>query len=219
MSQNRPFKTLRKQLIDHGLQVSEIRRYVDELRAHRQDIVAELIASGLPPVDAQLGADHRLGDVHTLVAAKIKQVRSSTFAGRHPCLCFSFMPAFSAAASFTVLTMLLATSWHFKIAPRWLGAVSIAAQLILPGVLAILFYQAARRRALARAWRIVPLAVILLSVVWFRISMRLPPEFPGTQATFWFGIVPSPNFIAMTSALILPVVWISWLENKHVRAA
>lgn len=83
MSNPRPFDSLRADLIRRGLPRSYVRRVVEELEDHRQDIRAE--ASSTP-------AEARLGNLAELAAQIVSEYRARRFVGRHPLLAFLIAP-------------------------------------------------------------------------------------------------------------------------------
>jgi len=217
MPQNRPFKSICRQLVAHGVRSGDARRYVSELRAHHADIITELTEAGLSPADANHAADRRIGDAGALAEAKLKQLRSSTFAGRRPLVCFSMAPAFALLLSLTALAALLAALWNFRVRPIWVANIALCSQLVLPGLLAVLFYRAARRRVLPTTWRIVPAVVIVICAPWLALNVRLPPQVPAAKAYISLGIVPSPSCAALIGTLFVPIVCAAFVTRSHVK--
>jgi hypothetical protein len=83
MSNQRPLDALRVNLLQRGLPAKYVRRIVEELEDHRQDIVDE---QGIVPTES------RLGDLTVLAERIVTEFRASRFVGRHPVLAFVITP-------------------------------------------------------------------------------------------------------------------------------
>ncbi|OAI39925.1 hypothetical protein AYO40_05265 [Planctomycetaceae bacterium SCGC AG-212-D15] len=81
MSNQRPLDALRVNLIQRGLPAKYVRRVVEELEDHQQDIV-----------DEQSITESRLGDLTVLAEQIVAEFRASRFMGRHPVMAFVVTP-------------------------------------------------------------------------------------------------------------------------------
>lgn len=81
MSNPRPLDLLRTNLVQRGLPPRYVRRVVEELDDHQQDLA-----------DAQPNRAPNLGDLTDLADRIVAEFRASRFAGRHPVLTFVITP-------------------------------------------------------------------------------------------------------------------------------
>jgi hypothetical protein len=85
MSNQRPLDSLRADLIRRGLPARYVRRLVEELEDHEQDIVNEQPGGMNDPAS-------RLGNLTDLADRIVAEFRAARFVGRHPVLAFVIMP-------------------------------------------------------------------------------------------------------------------------------
>src|SRR5262245_44349856 len=89
------FSALSENLLRAGVAPKHVRRTVMELEAHRQDIVAELCAGGVPAVQAEVDARARLGSDETLAASVLARPELRSWARKRPWAAFTIMPVVS----------------------------------------------------------------------------------------------------------------------------
>jgi hypothetical protein len=82
MSNQPTLDSLRADLIRRGLPIRYVRRVVEELQDHQQDLVDEKPTT----------SESRLGDLTDLADRIVAEFRASRFAGRHPILAFVITP-------------------------------------------------------------------------------------------------------------------------------
>lgn len=83
---------LAQRLLRAGVAPRHVRRSVEELHAHRADLMAQLTADGVDPVEAERAVDTRLGSVDTFYAATIARPELLSWPRRRPGLAFGLLP-------------------------------------------------------------------------------------------------------------------------------
>lgn len=99
MSNQGPLDALRANLIARGLPARYVRRVVEELQDHQQDIVDER---------GMVSAESRIGDPTVLAERIVAEFRASRFVGRHPALAFVVTPIPLVIAAWMVVFLGLA---------------------------------------------------------------------------------------------------------------
>jgi len=192
------FSALSERLLRAGVAPKHVRRTVTELEAHRQDIVAELRARGVPAPQAEAEARARLGSDDTLAASVLARPELRSWARKRPWAAFTIVPIVSFVAAFalwvfvfvvlvetlksTLGMALLARAGVQPIAEFLFGA-ALWGLPVLIGGLCVRF--AAVRRAGA-AWPVVGVAVICAVAAAANLSLDWPA--PPAQAAFSAGI-------------------------------
>ncbi len=157
-------EALRGRLLRAGLPCAYVQRYVGELHEHRRELIDDAQHSGASLPEAEHIADARLGHADQLATACIRTARRATFAGRHPWLIFATGAFFAVPTSFLAIAMLTVALIGWGVAPppdtlcgwlwrTWGPRAFLAADLLLPALLVIVFDRAIRRRMLGRKWR------------------------------------------------------------------
>ena len=216
MEKDRLSKDVGRRLLARGLPLAEVRRYMGELRDHRQDLVDECLATGLTPAQAQSIADARLGTPRQLANAATRRFRRATFVGRHPLFFFGIVPAFAwffmwLAFVLALMLMAYAIRWtQWVPLPVMAGIGSLCADIstiAMPCSFAMLYYRAARQRGLALGWRLFPIALAALSAAWVRLMIT--PQM--------IGLVPEMHPSIWRSLLPMTVVLLWALRHRRVR--
>lgn len=106
---------LRERLLDAGVARRHVRRYINELADHFNDLRAEEERAGRIPAEAESAAFARLGDMDDLANAMIEQrqfqSRFRSFCVRAPWVAFGLVPVIFLASAYVLATFILASGW------------------------------------------------------------------------------------------------------------
>ncbi len=83
---------LRSRLVDLGCPVFQVRRLVQEVADHREDLLRTAVVEGCSASEAEARADGRLGDPLDLAERLTAVVRRSSWWGRHSLIGFGVLP-------------------------------------------------------------------------------------------------------------------------------
>jgi hypothetical protein len=225
------FRDLRKRLLARGMAVSAVHRYLVELRDHRNDLMEEGVASGLSREEAMACAEKRLGGVEQLAKAAIRCYRKGTFLGRHPIFFFGFAPVLAVyltIIAFPIIWLFFWRPWLYSNTyPLSPGAISsmnavswtlcIFYDYIIPSVLALLFYRAARRRALASLWCIFPCLIFTFVAAWLKIFIHFQHDAP--HGVLGYGMLDRPSFSMGILPLVTILLWDKFATLRRRRLA
>jgi hypothetical protein len=222
------FSALSERLLREGVAPKHVRRTVAELDAHRQDIVTELRARGVPATQAEAESRARLGSDDTLAACVLARPELRSWARRRPWAAFAIVPIVSFLAAFVlwVLTFILLvetlkSAFGMSLLERagvrpiaeFLFGVALWGLPVLIGGLCVWF--AAVRRAGA-AWPIVGVAVIALIAAATNLSLEWPA--PPAVAKFNAGIGIGPETavqVALRSGLTMALVLVPFFTWRR----
>jgi hypothetical protein len=166
MSNQPPLSVLQADLLRQGLPAWYVRRVVEELEQHQQDIAAEPGTAGHSPTA-------RLGDLQQLAERIVREFRASRFVGRHPVLSFVLFPIPLAILTWCMVTLGWALGLHLLVArfdlegnaTRWNSMIYLL-QLVtrfVPFTLAALLLSRAAYRAGRGGWALI--ACVLVSLL------------------------------------------------------
>lgn len=183
---NRPWlDEVRERLAGQALPPAYIRRFMDELSDHFQDITEEIMST-------EANALSRLGEPNEVAQAAIAAYRRRSFLGRHPTaafLVFAVSPIVSQiailVASLYAIDMTLDRLWpkFLDTAPRWLGlALPYALStltIIIPSILvSVLYCRLARRTCINNKWGFVSCVMMAALAAMLQYHVKLS-EIPG----------------------------------------
>jgi hypothetical protein len=230
---NAHFATLRERLLREGVAPKHVRRTVAELEAHRQDIVAELLARGVPAEQANADARARLGSDDTLAASVLARPELRSWARKRPWAAFTIVPVVSFLAAmalwifaFVLLVDTLKTT--FGLALLELSGVRPVTEFLfgaaiwgLPVVVGAWCTWFAQTRRAGVAWPIAGVVVIALvgSVLNMSLTWPEPPAKPTFSAGAGFGTdhLAEPAMRAgLTMALVL-IPFLAWRRLRSVK--
>jgi len=80
----RDFSSLRKQLLRSGIAPRHVRRTIDELEDHYEDLVEQALSDGVSRMEAHSSASERLGQVSDIAMAVQAQPELRSWAFRFP---------------------------------------------------------------------------------------------------------------------------------------
>lgn len=83
---------LRSRLVELDCPLPRLKRMVQEVAEHREDLLRGLLAQGIPTAEAEALADLRLGDPRTLAEKLMESLRQSSWCGRHRFIAFGLLP-------------------------------------------------------------------------------------------------------------------------------
>ena len=83
---------LRRRLVDLGCPIARVRRLVQEVTDHREDLKQTALAEGLSGVAAEIHADTLLGNPLDLAEGLAEALRRSSWWGRHSIIGFCVLP-------------------------------------------------------------------------------------------------------------------------------
>jgi hypothetical protein len=160
---------LRIRLLASGISPAAVERYLQELGEHREDLVCELIASGMSAGDAEAAADRRLGDEATLAQPMLDDPRFRSLAARAPVLFWVGLPAMSQAALVAALAVAVVLAARSGLESEMLAGAIRALLFVAPLGLAWSFTRLAARRHVLTGW---PIAGAGLTII-LGSSLRL----------------------------------------------
>jgi hypothetical protein len=230
---NARFAALRERLLREGVAPKHVRRTVAELEAHHQDIVAELLARGVPAEQASAEARVRLGSDDTLAASVLARPELRSWARKRPWAAFTIIPVLSFAAALvlwivafvmvidtlkTTLGMSLLEMSGVRPVTQFLFGAAVWGLPVAVGAWAVWF--AATRRA-GVVWPIAGVVVIALlgSVLNMSLTWPEPPARPEFSAGAGFSTehVGDPAMRAgVTTALVL-TPFLLWRRSRTVK--
>jgi len=217
------------QLIRRGLPADYAERAVTELADHHGELVEELSATGMDERAVAHEALRRLGDPRTLVKRTVREYQRRYWSGRWPLLTFLLGPVFTLALMWVgacvAMTAIgyLGTLCGFESDGRMdrgelLGSygVWIAFTMLLPCLVAAMYWRIANRSAMAWPWPLT--SCLTLALVAGQLFVTIDPA----KATVTAGImlIQSPHkwLIAHPSQLLqfaLPLLMVILLLARQ----
>lgn len=154
MATNHFSTELAAKLIAKGLPLSYVKRTVEELSDHQQDLADDFFAAGCSREAAEQKAFESMGDIEHLSEALRDRLRNSTVIGRHPAWSFLLFPLLSVVL-FIFLSVLL---------------VSLVGNVMKMS--GIVYYQEPLRSILMTAIDLLPIMICVFSAVIFCVLNR-----------------------------------------------
>jgi len=161
-------ETLRRRLAELGCPMAQVRRLVQEVADHREDLKRAALAEGLAEVGAEVRADVQLGDPLVLADQLMTAQRRSSWWGRHFIIGFGVLPVLAVPVLWLALLLLqlslgftlgfgcdpkkLHTSAANPVVFRHLVIVIQCADSIAISLVTLLFCWLARRTAVSFKW-------------------------------------------------------------------
>lgn len=223
------FAELRERLLREGVAPKHVRRTVAELEAHRQDLVAELRARGVPATQADVDARARLGSDETLAASVLARPELRSWARKRPWAAFAIVPIVGFLAALAVwmvafVMLVEALKSFLGVSLLELGGVRVIGPLLftavlwgLPMVAATLCVGLAAKRRAGAAWPIA--GVVAIALIGGAATMSLDWHAPPTPVQFsaGFGLsagnaaqVATRAALTMAVALVPFLTWRRW---------
>jgi hypothetical protein len=226
------FGNLRETLLKGGVAPRHVRRYLDELRDHLDDLTAMERQSGHDGGQAAARARVRLGGDRELAAAMLEQKQFRSWAHRAPWLVFLLLPplaAIAVGALFIGTLVLLGLhhgflEMHAPPPPQWFQRlaqqlVTIANLTMMPSAAAIFAATAARQR-LSLAWPMAATALLLVLFVHCEVSFVVRHEnmdvsfAPIFMADSWR--LRAANWPLVSAQYLLTIAPVAWLARRRL---
>ena len=181
-------RELRSRLLELGCPITQIRRLVQEVVDHREDLKQAALSEGLPAADAEARANARLGDPLALAEQMMVTLRRSTWWGRHSVITFCLLPLLAVPVLWFAL-LLLQLSLGFTLGFGWdtenlhaaaanpvvfrhLVIVIQCADSIAIALVTLLFCWLARRAAVSFKWLVTACAICSLYALFVQASIQ-----------------------------------------------
>jgi uncharacterized membrane protein len=169
---------LRRRLVDLGCPLVHVRRLVQEVADHREDLKQAALSEGLSGADAEARADAQLGNPLDLAERLAMAQRQSSWWGRHFVVGFCLVPLLAVPALWALLLaselslgFALGYGWDAKrlhaavdnaVAFRHLTIGLHCADLVAIALVTLLFCWLARRSAVSFKWTVVACSICSL---------------------------------------------------------
>jgi len=194
MSSFSQHEQFRRALIRAGVPRRRRRRLLDEYADHRAELEKELADAGQEAeLDERVTA--RLGEPEVLAELALQRLRSESFAGRHPVLGFTLLPALSLVVALVLAMLLTLIPWAMLGQDRMvhlLGAVWPVILFVLPMVGGLAWYRAALRRG--RGHRYGWLAALVFGMPTTFVSTRVIASDIPLRSAFQFVPETAPGW-------------------------
>lgn len=213
---------LAERLLRAGVAPRHVQRSVEELRAHRTDLLAQLSADGVSGEEAERTVEARLGSVETCYAATVARPELLSWSHRRPGVVFVMLPVLAfialvvACVALTVgLAQLVQPEYKLRgvVSPGVRTAGEFLRLLILWGVpafVAAFSVLLAARRRLRPWWP--ALGVLLIAFLGSGTTMQVSWAAVGTpgslQAGFGYPVVLMRALSVIAGVLLPYVVWV-----------
>jgi len=209
-----PLPELSERLLRQGLSPARVRRYVRELRDHRDDLAEHLEAGGLSPAAARAEAQRRLGDAQALALPMLTHRGFRSRVSRFPALFYLGLPLSAqlgfALAGILALALLAGTPLRPLLAD--LGTLTALSWLGAPVLSGWALLAMSRRRRGGRFWPLLGgSAGVLLAT-----ALQLEVAMPGAAESGEIAValaVPAPLPAALLLALTLLPMSLPLLRN------
>jgi hypothetical protein len=221
MSKSKWLEEVAMALRRKGLSAAYIRRFMDELADHCDDLYEERANMDVNSLTARL-PDELANRAH-------RELRSRTFVGRHPLVTFVVAPL-PAAILFIVgvcLAFILPVQFlpdgpvsdeHLPVWELVLAETFVWSMRYLPFVSgAIVFCLLARKTVSACRWSFVACALVALVAGMFAVHLTLPTDEPES-GSLMMGLAVPPKWMQVPQALAPLAIWaaFAWREvNKQ----
>jgi hypothetical protein len=215
---------LRCRLVDLGCPIGQVRRLVQEVADHREDLKQAALSEGISESAAEIHAETLLGDPHDLSERLVMAFRQSSWWGRHSIIGFCLLPLVATPVLRCLLLLVglwLGFAMGYGLDPHQLGIAAdnpvsfrhIAAAVygtdyIAIALVTLLFCWLAQRSAISFKWTVAACASCSLYALFSRVTI--------VPHSFSLGISWAPQWIR--AAIPLLVVGASYtFQQRTVR--
>ncbi|MGA3285194.1 MAG: hypothetical protein ABSD57_12155 [Verrucomicrobiota bacterium] len=169
---------LRRRLVELGCPMTQVRRLVQEIADHREDLKQAALSEGLSEANAESRADAKLGDPLALAEQLMATLRQSSWWGRHSVIGFCVVPLLAVPVLWALLLFLglslafvLGFGWDSKklhtatgnpVVFQHLVTVVQCADLVAIALVSLLFCWLARRTVVSFKWMLTACAICSL---------------------------------------------------------
>jgi len=179
---------LRRRLVELGCPLAQVRRLVQEVADHREDLKQAAMSEALSGADAEARANAQLGDPLVLAEHLMVVLRRSSWWGRHFVIGFGVLPILAVPVLWTLFLFLglslefaLGFGWDWKklhvaadnpVAFHHLVLALHGADYVAIALVTLLFCWLARRSAVSLKWMVTSCAICSLYalITWGRIE-------------------------------------------------
>ena len=202
---------LRRRLVELGCPIAPVRRLVQEVADHQEDLKQAAMSEGLSGVDAEARANAQLGDPLTLAEQLMAALRRSSWWGRHPVVGFCGLPVLAVPVLWALLLFLdlslefaLGYGWDAKklhvaadnpVAFHHLVMALQCADFVAIALVTLFFCWLARRSAVNCKWMVT--ACVICSLYAFFLQVIVKPHF------FAIGVYWPPQWIRVAIPLLI----------------
>lgn len=222
-------KTVAESLLRGGVAPRHVRRYVDELSDHYDDLVAAACNAGTSQADAERDALARIGTPNDLVTAMLARDDLKSLASKYPALVFSVGPTVGLALGlgiFILALMAVIVSFRpqgesYSVVPEnWrviVGGWIFIGNYLMPILVAALIAKIGLEHRMRSQWILIGIGIAGFIGGFMDLGVQWPavPGGPG-EINFGLGLMPPyPNFghglgrAAMNILIVaLPTLWL-----------
>jgi len=195
-------ETLRRRLLELGCPMAQVRRLVQEVADHREDLKQAALAEGLAEAEAEARANAQLGDPLALAEQMMATLRRASWWGRHFIIGFGVLPLLAVPVLWVLLFFLelalifaLGYGWDLKKLPRADNSIAIhhlqvavvCAHYIAVAVLTFCFCWLARRAVVNFKWAVIACTICSLYASFSKGTI--------TPHSFQVGLCWTPDWI------------------------
>jgi hypothetical protein len=214
---------LRRRLVELGCPIVQVRRLVQEVFDHRDDLKQAAVLEGLSGAEAEARANAHLGDPLVLAEQMMVALRRSTWWGRHFIIGFGVLPVLAVPVlwfllfiSELALIFALGYGWNWtklpaadnSIAIHHLQVAVVCAHYIAVAVVTLCFCWLARRAVVNFRWAVIACAICSLYASFSKGTL--------TPHSFQVGLGWTPDWIvAAIPFLIAVAVYVFQRRMKH----
>jgi len=200
--------------------MAQVRRLVQEVADHREDLKQAALAEGLSGAEAESRAHAQLGDPLDLAERLMAALRRSSWWGRHSVIAFGLLPLLVYPVLWALLLVLqmavaieLEYGWNMKklhvafnypVTFHHLVILFQCMDYVSMALVALFFCWLARRSAVKLKWMVIACAVcsVVVVIVWAKIA-----PYPPSVATFTLGF-------SVSHALHRPwILYMPWIRG------
>lgn len=194
------FDELNEHLLRAGIAPRHVRRYVNELRDHFDDLVQEEMSGGATPDDAMRAARARIGSDDELSAVMLARPGMRSVTARFPWAVFSFGPVLMLAVvvAATLLIQAGLIFWSPPI-PQWsvpwarasLDGLNWLATYAAPLAVAAVLCVVGIRQRLTASWIVLGLAIVCVVGGFHEVGVRWSTALEQPSEVYvGFGLAP-----------------------------
>jgi hypothetical protein len=179
---------LQRRLVELGCPLAQVRRLIQEVADHHEDLKQAALLEGLSGADAESRANARLGDPLALAEHQMLLLRQSSWWGRHFLVGFLLLPLLAVPVLWALLLFLdlslefaLGYGWDSKrlhaaadnpIAFHHLVIAADGADFVAITLVTLFFCWLARRSAVSAKWMVISCAICSLYALFFSVHIR-----------------------------------------------
>jgi hypothetical protein len=202
---------LRRRLLELGCPMVQVRRLVQEVADHHEDLKQAALSEGLSEADAEARANVQLGDPLALAEHLMAALRRSSWWGRHFLIGFCVLPLLAVPVLWALLLFLglslefaLGYSWDWKklhvaadnpVAFHHLAMAVHGADYVAIALATLLFCWLARRSAVSLTWMATACAICSLYALFGQAIIK--------PHSFAVGVSWTPHWIEAAIPLLI----------------